>query len=235
MCKCEYCGAPFTPIRKTNPNRFCSYRCAGDARTRASHPQLNEEYFAHIDSTEKAYWLGFILADGNICHIDTYSVRFTLSLATKDEAHLDAFIQAIGANPEKKRARRSHNSTQAAVCISNRTFCEHLIRAGCVPRKSKVVRFPTLPDSLAQALLLGYFDGDGTLAGPRRDSPVLTCGSEAFLLDVKERFTLPWKIQHYKNWFRLCLGKPLLSQISTAYAGGLSRKRLPGTLPRASP
>lgn len=56
--------------------------------------KFNENVFDIIDSEEKAYWLGFIFADGNIS--SPYKngkpkYTFELSLALKDKEHLDKF------------------------------------------------------------------------------------------------------------------------------------------------
>ena len=223
MKTCENCRREFKPHR--NSNRYCSYRCSGLARSRAFDPQLKEEYFKDIDTPEKAYWLGFILADGNICRSDEYSLKFTLCLARRDESHLEEFMRVIGAS--KKSYRTSGKSKQVALIISNKVFCEHLVAAGCIPRKSKVLRFPTIKDRRLQlAILLGMFDGDGSLCGPRRDCPLLSSGSRALMEDIKALFQLDYKIQRD----RITLGKPLLKAMTEAYRGGLLRKRLPGTL-----
>ena len=47
--------------------------------------RCNETYFDHIDSESKAYWLGFIYADG--C-ISNNGYRFEVRLSKNDEDHL---------------------------------------------------------------------------------------------------------------------------------------------------
>ncbi len=56
--------------------------------------KFNETVFDKIDSEEKAYWLGFIFADGTISsHPMNKKPRyqFELSLALKDKGHLEKF------------------------------------------------------------------------------------------------------------------------------------------------
>ena len=48
---------------------------------------VNHSYFRVIDSEEKAYWLGFLFADGCIRKNKTGS-QVVLKLSTKDENHL---------------------------------------------------------------------------------------------------------------------------------------------------
>ena len=43
--------------------------------------QVNEFFFDEIDSEEKAYWLGFIYADG---YVNTNGNKFGINLSLKD-------------------------------------------------------------------------------------------------------------------------------------------------------
>jgi hypothetical protein len=63
--------------------------------------KFNQNVFDCIDTEEKAYWLGFIFADGYISsHIPdkkkTY--KFELSLSLKDKSHLEKFNQFMRYN-----------------------------------------------------------------------------------------------------------------------------------------
>lgn len=55
----------------------------------------NEDYFKVIDSEDKAYWLGFISADGSVSK-DAYHIR--ISLSSIDIKHLEKFLICINAN-----------------------------------------------------------------------------------------------------------------------------------------
>ena len=47
--------------------------------------RINENIFDNIDTEEKAYWLGFIYADGNI---SSEGNRFEINLSAKDLDHM---------------------------------------------------------------------------------------------------------------------------------------------------
>ena len=51
----------------------------------------NESFFSNINTEEKAYWLGFLAADGNI-----YNHKISLGLKEEDESHLQKFKLALG-------------------------------------------------------------------------------------------------------------------------------------------
>ena len=57
---------------------------------RQNKAKFDEHIFDNIDTEEKAYWLGFIYADGNISSIteNTKRYEFELSLKGSDINHL---------------------------------------------------------------------------------------------------------------------------------------------------
>lgn len=125
-------------------------------------------YFKNIDSQEKAYWLGFIYADG--CISDTSkkgNKRFQLTLSIKDLAHLEDFKKAINASHlihqyvVKKGKMIGHK--YATIKITSDDFCNDLILHGCTPRKSNALFFPSLEKSFINHFIRGYFDGDGSV------------------------------------------------------------------------
>ena len=52
----------------------------------------NRHIFDNIDNEEKAYWLGFIVADGYL-NLDKHMLR--IKLGNKDKRHLIKFIKFI--------------------------------------------------------------------------------------------------------------------------------------------
>lgn len=60
---------------------------------------VNHDYFEKIDSEEKAYWLGFIAADGYVNKANCVGV----TLASKDHAHLLKLAKATESTYEIKQ------------------------------------------------------------------------------------------------------------------------------------
>lgn len=121
-------------------------------------PFNNKNIFNKIDTEEKAYWLGFLYADGSVGSNDN---RVELGLAEKDYNHLVKFKNFIGLNnsisyrPQTKSYRYS---------FKDKTFKENLIKLGCIPQKSLILKFPSeeqVPTYLLRHFMRGYFDGDG--------------------------------------------------------------------------
>lgn len=117
---------------------------------------FNENFFDKIDTEEKAYWLGFMYADGCVQHKKTG--QKLISLAVKDKEVTDSFITSIDGNFVTKTYKDIHT-----VHLTSSVMFESLVKLGCIPRKSLILTFPSLDQSLIHHFIRGYFDGDGTV------------------------------------------------------------------------
>lgn len=131
----------------------------------------NEKFFKVIDTERKAYWLGFLYADGNVVNYGNYEVK--ISLAYKDLNHLKEFEKDILLNENDtivysytaKIKEKEYPS--AKLIVSNKTIVEQLIDLGCIPNKSLTITFPDesiVPKHLIRHFIRGYFDGDGSVS-----------------------------------------------------------------------
>lgn len=132
-----------------------------DIYSRKSH--VNDHIFDTIDTEEKAYWLGFLYADGNVKYCHT-SWRIELTLQEQDLAHVQKFAGFVSCEKEPKYREK----TKAyRFSFSSRRMAEALIDKGCIPNKSLVLTFPShdiVPPELMCHFIRGYFDGDGCIS-----------------------------------------------------------------------
>lgn len=124
---------------------------------------LNEHFFDIIDTEEKAYFLGFLYADG--CN-NTKMNRISIELQQSDVEILEKFNLAINSNrPLMFRPHTTLNSQNTIIArINNQHMSSVLYDLGCVDRKSLVLKFPTenqVPNNLLRHWLRGLWDGDG--------------------------------------------------------------------------
>ena len=124
---------------------------------------LNIEYFKKIDSCEKAYWLGFIQADGHL-----KKGGYKLTFCMNDEDILFKFQKAIGAgSPVRKRInfdkRTNKNYTSYSLQICSKEFCNYIKSHGVDEDKSKKFSFPKIKEKYYSHFVRGIFDGDGCL------------------------------------------------------------------------
>lgn len=122
---------------------------------------LNDKYFENIDTEEKAYWLGFIMADGCV-YGQGCSYRFQINVASRDREALEKLNKALGSNYEI-RDKDVRGSQVSQLKINSTPLCKSLIRHGVIPRKSGKETMPDLPQELASHFIRGYFDGDGCI------------------------------------------------------------------------
>jgi len=139
---------------------------------------LNENYFEKIDNEHKAYWLGFLYADGNNFISEN---RVTLKLQEKDREILERFKLDLNSNRELylEKSKNKNHQNSLKLIITSKKMSGDLIKLGCVPRKSLILKFPTeeqVPDYLIQHFIRGYFDGDGWInIQKRRDCNNYSC------------------------------------------------------------
>lgn len=125
--------------------------------------KFNERYFENIDSEEKAYWLGFIAADGCV-YKNKQSYRLQINLKGSDIDHLKKFQKAICSDykiTEKKVGKAQSNTCQ--LKINSTKMCNDLIKNNIIERKSIIFEPPILNKNLMNHFIRGYFDGDGCI------------------------------------------------------------------------
>lgn len=133
-----------------------------------SVPSCNQHYFDKIDTANKAYFLGFLFADG--CNVmEKHEV--TLRLQSNDLPILEAFKKEIGSmlsiktNSKVLPSGKVHYHNTLKMC--GKYLCNRLNELGMTPRKSATITFPKdgeVPHEYFRDFLRGYVDGNGTLA-----------------------------------------------------------------------
>jgi len=129
-----------------------------------SRYSLNERYFQNIDSGNKAYWLGFIAADG--CVVNKKGQRLLyIELSEKDRCHLEAFKKEIefeGTIYEMKARGRSRPSCKIQVSSSRMVL--DLVECGIVSNKINFLKKPNIDKKYYHHWIRGIFDGDGSIS-----------------------------------------------------------------------
>jgi len=123
---------------------------------------IDRNYFETINSADKAYWLGFIFADGNV-FIRNKTGCLTISLKYDDITHLENFLSYIKSNKNIKIIKQGEFQ-YCNITICNTKLCEDLIDLGCVPNKSLILQPPKINKQFLSHFIRGYFDGDGCFA-----------------------------------------------------------------------
>lgn len=121
----------------------------------------NIRYFETIDSSIKAYMLGFIAADGCVQNFTKSSIGLSITLNIKDRCILDKLREEIGNEHELQILTRN----QIRFTLANKYLVQDLEKYGIGPRKSLTMEniIPLIPKEFRKCFILGYFDGDGCI------------------------------------------------------------------------
>lgn len=171
---------------------------------------FNENYFDTIDTEEKAYWLGFIFADG----FQDKQNHIGMALSAKDKPHLEEFKKALNATYEIKVYKAASGykpgAEYARLLCKSKHCCNQLSKLGAIPHKTLQLNFPTyLDDSLKHHFLRGYFDGDGSWSIAKNTKlgyQFKLCGTKDFLEGVCDILALPKKLYKKGNNFYISKG-----------------------------
>lgn len=178
--------------------------------------EVNHDYFESIDTEEKAYWLGFLFADGCVRKTKSGS-QLVLKLSLKDEEHLKLF--KVNINSEHKinyyqsktvsKKGTPSTSDNCVIRINSNKLIEDLINQGCTPRKTFTIRKPNIDEKFYKDFIRGYYDGDGNFFySEKTKMSVLTivCASEKFrefLIETISKIRNIGKIHEDKEKYNL--------------------------------
>lgn len=123
----------------------------------------NHNYFDNINTEDKAYWLGFLYADGFV----TNDNRVGISIKSDDIDLLIAFNESISSNYKiniyTTSQGFSNNTEYARLLISSKQIVESLVSHGMFYKKSNILKRPNIEADLTRHFIRGYLDGDGSI------------------------------------------------------------------------
>lgn len=156
-------GVPCEPSQVYKNNGWVSYSdwLDYDGPTKEI---FHRKYYVNHDffktwSSDMAYILGFWWADGNMDQSKKY---FTILLQTKDGYMLENFLKAMNSN-YKINTRFNNGFEYKYVSIYSPEINKDIETIGGCPNKTKIIKFPSIPQKYVCDFIRGYWDGDGTI------------------------------------------------------------------------
>lgn len=143
-----------------------------DTRSYQKNISYNKNFFNIIDNEEKAYWLGFIMADGcTRTNKKGKPSQVSIEINKKDIEVLYAFKNSLNSNHkiiERKRITVSGKESEyCSIIISSEHLTSRLVEYGVIPNKTYhgFINENIFKDNeeLIFHYLRGYSDGDGTI------------------------------------------------------------------------
>ncbi|MDY7116604.1 hypothetical protein RAN53_09600 [Halomonas sp. SSL-5] len=182
----ERLGVSGTAIRNQVKKHGAASRSLSEARRSVA---CNHGYFDEPMDEERAYWIGFLLADGGVTEKKyRQTAAVTVRLAGIDRPHLEKLAAALGSG---------HKIIDVDGCVqfsvSSAELVDDLAKFEVVPRKSAQHRFSSrIPDAMLPHYFRGYFDGNGGLSRHARSRwSINIAAGEHFLLAFRD-----WLHQH---------------------------------------
>lgn len=163
--------------KRRNKNFYCNMKCYLEFVRREK--EKNVDFFDKIDTEEKAYWLGFFVADGNV-HLKNNVMQ--IGLSRKDAKHLEKFAFIFDKKLKFYIVDGKHRMCRMG--INSASMKKNLISKGVVPRKtycdiSSV--FDYIPYLLRKHFIRGVFDGDGCISGKGKNVAMSIAGQSNFI------------------------------------------------------
>lgn len=126
--------------------------------------KINSSFFNEINTEEKAYWLGFLTADGYVSNKNDIE----LALKESDKEHIKAFKEAIDSQhkiSKKKAVLQGKEFYSYRINIRDAEISNDLKKYGLNNNKSYNAFIPIekIPKDLIRHYIRGIFDGDGSI------------------------------------------------------------------------
>lgn len=144
--------------------------------------ELDINYFQKIDRNDKAYFLGFLLTDGNVGEKDN---SVSLSLALKDKEILEIFSKQIKSSNQLYQRK---NREEIKFSVKSKKLKADLAKYGMIPRKTFTAEMPILNEDMMPHLIRGLLDGDGwiTKSSNYNTQTIGFCGNEKMVTQVHD-------------------------------------------------
>lgn len=141
----------------------------------------NRNFFDIIDTENKIYWLGFIVADG---HVYNKKHRITIRLGIKDKIQLKKFLKDIEGNNkiyDEKRFNKKYKKFYLTSCLNinskqmKKALLNHIQNG-----------FSTIPDKFKKDFIRGLFDGDGCIHSAGTRSQFSIIGEPSLIEEIQK-------------------------------------------------
>lgn len=163
---------------------------------------VNDDYFENIDTDEKAYWLGFMYADGWVI---TNQDKLGITIAEVDREHLVKFKKAVQSESEIKtyvqKSGYANGEKYVRILITSKKMKADLVAHGVTEKKTDIITFPKhLDKNLYSSFIRGYYDGDGCLTyggtqvNGKKKFNIKIVGTDDMLININKIFDTKVKL-----------------------------------------
>lgn len=178
---------------------------------------LNKDYFSTINSNEKAYFLGFIYADG---HINIKRNSLKIDLSSKDSHILQSFSDILYGNNYVKTYTRN-DKNYAYLQVVSKQIVSDLKNSGLKQQKTCDLQFPNIEEKYWSHFMRGLIDGDGCIY-PQKPLINLICTKDIARFVIDNIFS---KFK-FRSSEKICQLSDGVSEISSIRLQGISQSKI---------
>ena len=160
--------------------------------------KFNNDYFHVIDSDIKAYFLGFLYADGWVVFNPiARNYEMGMQLQSEDKYILERLNEELGgvhlithndAYDSEIEETMAHHKDSDTLRVFSKSIVMDLINAGVVTNKTQKDIYPKIDDKYFFDFLRGYIDGDGCFYKKNETTYLhITCSSNVPLEWIKRK------------------------------------------------
>ncbi len=185
---------------------------------------MNTSIFKNIDTEEKAYWLGFIYADGSV---DNRHKKLKVTLSDLDKNHLLKLQKFLGHDkPLYTYKEKTFNFNSDYMCkpqVELSVYSVELFNSlqtfGIIPNKTYnfCLDISSIPNNLHKHFWRGIIDGDGCLVATDKSRVLQLTGHKEtckmFLDHIKQHFDTNVSILPDGSVFTVKFSKTLAGKI----------------------
>lgn len=143
--------------------------------------KFDKSFFNCIDTPEKAYWLGFIFADGwVVCNETDRTYELGIELQEQDSYILESLVAAIKGNHKIVHTHHhrifngyEYDTSTARLRIYSKEIVRGLMSNGVSTNKTISPDFPKV-ELYMRDFVRGFLDGDGCITQSNRGHIVVT-------------------------------------------------------------
>lgn len=165
--------------------------CENISMAKRLNPNLIENYFEEIDSSEKAYWLGWLISDGSITfQSDKNKFQLELTLKAEDEDILHLLEKDLGVSNKVYDSNKCYKR----FSLGSKKIIQDLVNLGITQNKTFTVKVPYFKKEYNSAFIRGIFDGDGgftvyTRSSGKKCTELSFCGNEYIISWILDTLT----------------------------------------------
>ena len=180
-------------ITQSGLNKFMQKRSITYYSNKGRKNFFDKDFFKKIDTQEKAYWFGFLYADGSIYKSNKYDKepnRVKVNISNKDIELLENFLIDLNAKNIKIKTYKPSpdtfsDSLMSTINLNSIDMCRNMVNNGfrLLSTQASPDVFNYIPKKLTRHFIRGYFDGDGSI---NINKTVSFSGQKSFLLKIQE-------------------------------------------------